>query len=210
MRCPRFKSRFSHAWLKELSESGARRLQESKLPVNLRPAISWRDVLREKVPTDALNQFIEYNRAKVTIPIPKAGPEAAIEKLKSFAHIVDHYVQDRDILDRDGTSDLSMFLKNGSITITQIINHLGLLNTKPTPGKVAFLRQLIWREFYFHILWHWPHSETESFNPKYRDLHGKTTRRCSQPGPAVRRDILLLTRPCVNSRPLVGCITGPG
>jgi deoxyribodipyrimidine photo-lyase len=93
-----------------------------------------------------------------------------MEKLKSFAHIVDHYVQDRDILDRDGTSDLSMFLKNGSITITQIINHFGLINTKPTPGKVAFLRQLIWREFYFHILWHWPHSETESFNPKYRDL----------------------------------------
>ena len=161
---------FSHAWLKELGESGARRLQESKLPANLRPAISWRDVLREKVPTDALNQFIEYNRAKVTIPIPKAGPEAAMEKLKSFAHIVDHYVQDRDILDRDGTSDLSMFLKNGSITITQIINHFGLINTKPTPGKVAFLRQLIWREFYFHILWHWPHGETESFNPKYRDL----------------------------------------
>jgi deoxyribodipyrimidine photo-lyase len=62
---------------------------------------------------------------------------------------------------------MSVYLKNGSITIAQIAAILEL--TADGPG-LKYFQELIWREFYFHILYHVPRVETETFNPKYRVL----------------------------------------
>ncbi|MDX9732419.1 MAG: FAD-binding domain-containing protein [Bdellovibrionales bacterium] len=34
----------------------------------------------------------------------------------------------------------------------------------------AWLSELIWREFFMQILWHFPHVETRSFRPQYDDI----------------------------------------
>ena len=33
--------------------------------------------------------------------------------------------------------------------------------------NITFLKELIWREFFMQILWHFPHTITKSFKPKY-------------------------------------------
>ena len=33
--------------------------------------------------------------------------------------------------------------------------------------EITFLKELIWREFFMQILWHFPHSTIQSFKPKY-------------------------------------------
>jgi deoxyribodipyrimidine photo-lyase len=73
------------------------------------------------------------------------------------------YDEARDIPGIPGTSQMSIFLKNGSITVAQII-----AACKLTDGK--YLNELIWREFYYHILAHRPDVETSAFHEKYNKL----------------------------------------
>jgi len=33
--------------------------------------------------------------------------------------------------------------------------------------SLTFLKELIWREFFMQILWHFPHTVDQAFKPKY-------------------------------------------
>jgi deoxyribodipyrimidine photo-lyase len=37
-------------------------------------------------------------------------------------------------------------------------------------GTTAFLNELVWREFYYHVLHHFPHVLTEAFRPEFRRI----------------------------------------
>jgi deoxyribodipyrimidine photo-lyase len=65
-----------------------------------------------------------------------------------------------------------MFFKNGSLTPAQVIAHLGLETTplKSDRGPTKFLKEIVWREFYYSILWHRPDVEKTAFLPHYADL----------------------------------------
>ena len=91
--------------------------------------------------------------------------------VRPFPKKLDGYQEKRDFPSEAGTSGLSLFLKNGSITTTQIIALLGLkAYEKKTTSRDTFLSELIWREFYYHILFHVPRVETESFLLHYKNL----------------------------------------
>ncbi len=123
-------------------------------------------------PGDALEEFIAQNRKQVTIEIPRAGSIAAFERLNQFKSALDSYGDQRDIPSIDGTSKLAMFFKNGSLTPAQVIAHLGLEATplKSDRGPTKFLKEIVWREFYYSILWHRPDVEKTAFLPHYADL----------------------------------------
>ena len=117
-------------------------------------------------------EFEQKNKINVTIPIPEAGFQVALTQLKSFTDHLTDYQQNRDFPDLPGTSRLSMFLKNGSLTSAQIIQALrlqGLIWTQKT-GKVQFLKEIVWREFYYHILYHRPDVEKNAFNLNYQNI----------------------------------------
>lgn len=73
---------------------------------------------------------------------------------------LDQYDKHRDFPAEDGTSYLSVHLRFGTVSIRQVIEQL-----KPT-DKV-FLSELIWREFFMQILYHFPEVVTENFKSKY-------------------------------------------
>ncbi len=99
---------------------------------------------------------------------PKPGHAAAKELLRSFRdEALSGYEVGRDIPSISGTSKMSIYLKNGSITVPQIIC---LLKLTPTSPHLKYFKELIWREFYYHILYHRPDVETEPFLTKYRGL----------------------------------------
>jgi len=60
-----------------------------------------------------------------------------------------------------GTSYLSPHLRFGTVSIRQIIQQA--LGAK----EDTFLKELIWREFFMQILWHYPHTTTRAFKPQY-------------------------------------------
>jgi len=122
---------------------------------------------------DQLEANLLKNKKNTTIEIPEAGSLVAFKRLTEFKNnILDQYTNTRDIPSVDGTSQLSLYLKNGSLTTSQIIHELKLHELEPhhTTSQMKFLKEIVWREFYYSILYHCPEVEKQSFNPKYRNL----------------------------------------
>ncbi len=85
------------------------------------------------------------------------GEAAAQARLAAFLdEDLAGYEAGRDRLAADACSGLSAFLANGEIGIRQCW-HAGLhARDMGNPGAEPFLRQLMWREFAAHLLWHAP------------------------------------------------------
>lgn len=73
---------------------------------------------------------------------------------------LDNYENDRNIPEKDNTSYLSTHLRFGTVSIRSIIAGL-------TAHSEVFLSELIWREFFMQILWHFPQVVTQNFKAKY-------------------------------------------
>jgi len=134
--------------------------------------LKWSDILGNKITyPDNLIKYSEENLKKVTVPMPKSGSIQAYKILKSFTSKLNDYQKNRDFPSLAGTSRLSMFLKNGSITVPQIIAYYDLpYYQKKSSSIETFFSELIWREFYYHILDRHPRVEKEAFLPKYKKL----------------------------------------
>jgi deoxyribodipyrimidine photo-lyase len=74
--------------------------------------------------------------------------------------IVKNYSALRDFPAVNGTSRLSVHLRFGTISIRELARDAGSLNE-------TFLNELIWRDFYQTILWHFPRVVQHSFKPEY-------------------------------------------
>lgn len=131
--------------------------------------LSWNKL---QVPfKDCLDQYLESNLKKTTIKIPEINSRTLYEGLKDFEKKINDYSDARDIPSLQGTSQFSLYLKNGSLTISQIIAYFDLKPYyKATTSRDKFLSELIWREFYYHILHRYPRVEHEAFNEKYKDI----------------------------------------
>jgi deoxyribodipyrimidine photo-lyase len=90
-----------------------------------------------------------------------AGEAAACQRLALFAdELLSWYQQRRDIPAVDGTSQLSPYLAAGVISPRQCL-HAALRSNQGefetgNPGAVTWINELLWREFYKHILVGYP------------------------------------------------------
>jgi deoxyribodipyrimidine photo-lyase len=80
-------------------------------------------------------------------------PSYDLSGLKDYARL-------RDFPAPDSTSHLSPHLRFGTVSIRKIIAGLG-------KGDEVFLSELIWREFFMQILFHFPDVVHKNFNSKY-------------------------------------------
>ncbi len=74
--------------------------------------------------------------------------------------MISNYEKTRDLPAEDATSYLSPHLRFGTVSIRQIISQLNPMNE-------VFLRELIWREFFMQIMFHFPNVVGENFRSKY-------------------------------------------
>lgn len=86
-----------------------------------------------------------------------AGEEEAHHRLNSFLEQqAQFYHEQRDFPALDGTSSLSPYLAIGAITTRQCVQAALSLNdgllTEGKPGLVSWINELIWRDFYRHLL----------------------------------------------------------
>ncbi|MGM0552656.1 MAG: cryptochrome/photolyase family protein [Pseudomonadota bacterium] len=98
-----------------------------------------------------------------------AGETAARERLKHFIDGgVQDYTSERDRPDHDGTSRLSPHLHFGEISPRQILRALRAAGLHPDRGgPEAFVRELGWRDFSHHVLYHFPHTPEQPLNPRF-------------------------------------------
>lgn len=87
------------------------------------------------------------------------------ERLKDFiAHKAKRYADDRNPMALPGTSRLSPYLRFGLVSARQCAR------AAMEAGADTWLSELIWREFYAMILYHYPESQTTEWNPRYRGV----------------------------------------
>jgi len=172
---------FSRKWLAAFSkEDVQRRIEIQKKGfdyLNSKPEklknlfnMSWSNLDIESV--DNLEKYSTKNMKKVDVEIPDCGLRAALKNLDVFKNKISDYKDHRDIPSLSATSRMSMFLKNGSITTSQIIYYLGLkyFEKKDDSGVATYFKEIIWREFYYHVLYRWPEVEHSAFQSKYLNL----------------------------------------
>lgn len=135
--------------------------------------LTWREVLNGKfVFQDTLEVYRKNNTKFVNIKIPPAGSLEAYKSLKGYAESLEDYGANRDFPAHSATSRFSIYLKNGSLTSAQI---LAFYQLRPYKKKLSsrdiFLSELVWREFYYHILYRHPYVEKGCFIKKYDNLN---------------------------------------
>ena len=92
------------------------------------------------------------------------GEQAAFDRLSYFlGSLVDAYADDRNRPDRDATSRMSAHLTTGEISPRMIWHAAQRALTEGRPGAETFLKELVWREFAWHLLWHNPQLATQNW-----------------------------------------------
>ena len=85
------------------------------------------------------------------------------------------YQETRNWLDLNGTSQLSPYLHFGMISARQTAVAaqeaiIRAVDTDAKKGATTWLNEIIWREFYISILYHFPHVLQRSFREKYDQI----------------------------------------
>jgi len=98
------------------------------------------------------------------------GFETATIKVRPYEiskKLIENYSDTRNFPAKDETSYASVHLRFGTISIRKLVQYALQFETD------TYLSELIWREFFMQILWHFPHTVKNSFKPKYDAIKWK-------------------------------------
>jgi len=116
------------------------------------------------MPTLEAIGFEATNLPRLGVPL---GTTGAHQLFSEFATRMDGYKDRRDFPALRGPSYLSVHLRFGTISIRELAS---AAHARASSGAQTWLSELIWREFYFQILWHNPHVIERSFKPEFDAL----------------------------------------
>jgi len=115
--------------------------------------------------SDIASENDQIYRSESTSTLFPPGEKKALIKLSEFTEGVSApiytYAINRDRLDKDGTSRLSPYIKFGMISPKKIVFQAfqairNAPNLEAQKSAEIWLNELIWRDFYIHILFHYP------------------------------------------------------
>ena len=131
------------------------------------------------IPVLSLEQ-IGFDNFPVEFPSPQLREE-----------VIRQYAENRDFPGIDGTSRLSVHMRFGTVSMQELFRFAWNISEKWT-------NELIWREFYMQILWHFPHVVKGAFKPQYDFWNGKMMRKNLINGVKEKQDIQSWMQECVN------------
>lgn len=98
------------------------------------------------------------------------GERGALQRLHDFLDTaIAGYKEGRDLPARPATSNLSAYLHTGDIGPRQIW-HATVARVGWTSASEAFLKELVWREFAYHVGHYLPELATQPMYPKFADF----------------------------------------
>jgi deoxyribodipyrimidine photo-lyase len=92
-----------------------------------------------------------------------AGTDMLFKPPKIDTGIIANYHMTRNIPSIEGTTRLGIHLRFGTVSIRRLV-------AAALPLSEVWLNELIWREFFMSILWHFPHVVENSFRKKYDNI----------------------------------------
>ena len=96
------------------------------------------------------------------------GEAGAQEKLKVFlSNGLNGYSEGRNRPDKQHTSMLSPHIRFGEISIREIAKSIVNINTEDAE---IFYKELVWREFSYHLLYHFPHLVDTNLQKKFNNF----------------------------------------
>ncbi|MCF6403942.1 DNA photolyase family protein [Chitinophaga filiformis] len=84
--------------------------------------------------------------------------------------VIKNYDKTRDLPGVEGTTHIGLHLRFGTISIRELADRANQLNE-------TFLGELIWRDFFQMILWHFPHVVGHSFRREYDNIQWRNNER---------------------------------
>ncbi|MDB6156135.1 MAG: phrB [Chthoniobacteraceae bacterium] len=153
---------YSKAWLKLDKPAPGPAIDRFSAPANLSSL---------KLPTLA-TWGLEKSGTTIII---EPGEAAARGRLEQFLDgPIFQYPERRDLPAEGGTSRLSQDLRFGLLSIREIYARCGEQALNATADRrrsiAVFINELIWREFYMQVLWHFPQVLDHEFQEKYRGM----------------------------------------
>jgi deoxyribodipyrimidine photo-lyase len=131
----------------------------------------WKAALTEESTNSYENEryfsrFIQVSKSLEMPSLKEMGfVKSSIEFPKNEVNeiIISKYKEQRDFPFKQGTTRLSVHLRFGTVSIRSLARKALSLNE-------TWLNELIWREFYQMILWHFPHVVSSAFKPAYNHI----------------------------------------
>lgn len=127
----------------------------------------WKQNLNEKISIfpsiNKIESFASINCLSAKQVLENAGfhPDNQVFKINTFdGNSIINYEKTRDFPAQNGTSRLSVHLRFGTVSIRELVQ-------KAIQYNQTWLNELIWREFFKQILFHFPYVEKGAFKPKY-------------------------------------------
>ena len=84
-----------------------------------------------------------------------------VPKYNTSATLIQNYENTRNFPGVDGTSHLGPHLRFGTVSVR------AMMKKAISQTNDVFWSELIWREFFMQIFWHFPHTQQKAFRPKY-------------------------------------------
>ncbi len=134
---------FSKKWLAKMHSEGIPNFPSEKHLDKLAPIVQ---------PTLKLS---ELGFKASSIPYPKYQLNSAI---------IRNYEATRNYPALDQTSRTGAHLRFGTLSIRKMAAEAS------KEKEITFLKELIWREFFMQILWHFPHTTSQCFKPQYERI----------------------------------------
>ena len=118
----------------------------------------------------AMNRGVDIVKKYVCV-----GEAGAQDRLTTFVQekIAD-YKDARDFMAMDGTSRLSENLTYGEISPRQCWHAGKIAIHQGKPGAETFLKEIVWREFAYHLAYHTPHITTGNWRPEWDNFPWNT------------------------------------
>jgi deoxyribodipyrimidine photo-lyase len=145
---------YSNAWLKKLAAADLRAWPVAEYAGHLAPPLA-----DAPLPTLRELGFEATDLGALGVPTGMSGAQALY---RDFIERIDEYAAGRDFPALRGTSCLSAHLRFGTLSIRQLAAYA---HARGGRGAETWLSELVWRDFYQAILWHYPHVAVRCFKP---------------------------------------------
>lgn len=114
--------------------------------------------------TSSFLKNLVKNKELPNLSLSDIGFSKSIQKIENYTvtpALIENYEDTRNFPAQDSTSRLGPHLRFGTVSIRKMI-------AKAISEKnEIFWNELIWREFFMQILWHFPDTSKQSFKSKY-------------------------------------------
>jgi len=127
----------------------------------------WKDLFQKTKLENFESEKLLNNIASHSYPflsLNAIGFEQSKIKIAQYNNtekLISNYEDTRNFPALEGTSMIGTHLRFGSVSIRKIVANAA------SHQRETYLNELIWREFFMQILWHFPHTRKSSFRPKY-------------------------------------------